>query len=306
MRVPAVSPPKRRGLSPTQHESLLGWLFISPAILGFLLWIAGPMLASIWLSTTKWDLIGAPRFVGAANFQKLLSDELFWTSLRVTLVYTVVHVPLMLILAFLIALLMNVNVRGITVFRTFYYLPTIVPAVANAVLWIWIFNSEFGLVNMFLRALGLPKVLWLQDPHWSLSALIIMSLWPIGATMIIYLAGLQGVPEQFYEAADIDGAGLWAKFRNVTVPIMSPVIFFNAIMAIIGSFQVFTAGYIMTSGGPAYSTLFYVLYLFQNAFQYFNMGYAAALAWVLFFLILILSLVVFRSSARMVYYEEER
>jgi multiple sugar transport system permease protein len=289
-----------------RREAITGYLFIAPAVLGFLLWTAGPMVASVWLATTDWDLIRAPRPVGLANVARLLADDLFWASLRATAYYTAVHVPLALGLAFLLALLMNVPLRGIGFFRTVYYLPTMVPAVANALLWVWIFNSEFGLLNMALGAVGLPKIAWLQDSDWAMPALIVMSLWTLGATMVIYLAGLQGVPQHLYEAAEIDGAGALARFRHVTVPMLSPIIFFNLILQIIGSFQVFTTGYIMTRGGPDNATLFYVLYLFQNAFQYFKMGYAAALAWVLFFIVLALSLLVFRYVGRMVHYEETR
>jgi multiple sugar transport system permease protein len=262
------------------------------------------MIYSVWLSMTDWDLIRSPRFVGGANFVRMANDSLFYKSLWVTLYYTAFHVPLTLVLAFLVALLLNTNTRGIAFFRTLYYLPSIVPAVANSVLWIWIFNSEFGLLNLLLRNLGMNKVLWLQDPRTALPALIIMSLWSLGGTMIIYLAGLNGIPEQLYEAAKIDGAGSWARFWKITLPMMTPVIFFNLILQIIGSFQVFTASYLMTRGGPNYATNFYVLYLFDNAFSWFDMGYAAALAWVLFFIILALSMLVFRSGSRWVYYEE--
>jgi multiple sugar transport system permease protein len=195
-------------------------------------------------------------------------------------------------------------VRGIAFFRTLYYLPNIVPAVANAVLWVWIFNSEFGLINMVLRSLGIQKVLWLQNPQTALPALILMSLWTMGGVMIIFLAGLNGIPEELYEAARIDGAGSWASFRFITIPLMTPIIFFNLILQIINSFQVFTAGFLITAGGPNYATNFYVLYLFNNAFTYFDMGYASALAWVLFFIVLALSLIVFRSGNRWVQYAD--
>jgi multiple sugar transport system permease protein len=300
----SVSLPGERRLSLAQREEIAGWLFIAPAVLGVLIWLAGPMIYSVWLSMTDWDLIRSPRFVGGANFVRMANDSLFYKSLWVTLYYTAFHVPLTLVLAFLVALLLNTNTRGIAFFRTLYYLPSIVPAVANSVLWIWIFNSEFGLLNLLLRNLGMNKVLWLQDPRTALPALIIMSLWSLGGTMIIYLAGLNGIPEQLYEAAKIDGAGSWARFWKITLPMMTPVIFFNLILQIIGSFQVFTASYLMTRGGPNYATNFYVLYLFDNAFSWFDMGYAAALAWVLFFIILALSMLVFRSGSRWVYYEE--
>jgi multiple sugar transport system permease protein len=285
-------------------RTIIGYIFISPFILGFLLWFLIPAVIAIWLTFTDWNLIRAPRFVGVDNITKLFNDSLFWQSLKVTSIYTLVSVPLALVFGFCLALLMNTKVRGIAVFRTVYYLPSIVPAVASAVLWAWILNTEFGLLNVFLRYLGLPKVRWLQDPEWALTALIMMSLWGLGSTMIIYLAGLQGIPEVFYEAAKIDGAGRWAQLRHVTIPLMSPVIFFNLIIGIIGSFQVFTAGFLLTDGGPQNATLFYVLYLYRNGFQYLNMGYAAALAWVLFLIIMALTLIVFKSTAGMVHYED--
>ena len=200
---------------------------------------------------------------------------------------------------------MNVNVRGIALFRTIYYLPSIVPVVANALLFAWIFNSEFGLLNAVLRFFGLPKVLWLQDPATAMPALIIMTLWGIGGAMVIYLAGLQGMPQHLYEAAEIDGANYWHRFRHVTIPMMSPVIFFNLVLGLIGALQTFTQAYIITNGGPQNSTLFYALYLYRQAFTDFKMGYAAALAWVLFAIVLVLSMLVFRTLGRQVYYEDE-
>jgi multiple sugar transport system permease protein len=293
-----------RNLTIGQREAIVGWLFIAPAVLGFLLWVVGPMIYSAWLSMTDWDLLAPARFVGLDNFARMFSDPLFWKSLWVTVVYTVFNVPLTLIIAFLVAMLLNSKVRGIAFFRTLFYLPSIVPAVASAVRWGWICNSEFGRINMVLRLFGLKKVLWLQDPNIALGALVIMSLWNMGGVMIIFLAGLNGIPESLYEAAKIDGAGPWAAFRRITIPLMTPVIFFNLILQIIGSLQVFTAGFLVTAGGPNYATNFYVLYLFNNAFTYFDMGYASALAWVLFFIVLLLSLIVFRSGNRWVYYED--
>lgn len=278
-----------------------------PSILGILIWLVGPMIYSIWLSLTKWDIITPAKYVGLGNFRKLfLNDPLFWKSLWVTFYYTIVAVPLNLVSGFLVALLLNSEVKGMTGFRTIFYLPSIVPQVANAMLWLWLLNPEFGLVNTFLRSLGFPKILWLQDERWVMPAFWVMGLWTIGGGMLIYLAGLQGIPEQLYEAADIDGATIWAKFRHITIPQMSPIIFFNLIMGIIGSFQIFTSGFLMTNGGPNNATLFYVLYLYRNAFQWLNMGYAAALAWVLFIIILLLTLLVFRSLGDKVYYDNVR
>jgi multiple sugar transport system permease protein len=271
-----------------------------------LLWFLAPALTAVWLTFQDWNLISPPRFIGLENLRDIPQDDLFWQALRVTVNFTLISVPVGLVLGFLLALLMNTKVRGIELFRTVYYLPSIVPAVANAVLWAWIFNTEFGLANVLLRSLGLPKIKWLQEPEWALPALIVMSLWAFGGSMVIYLAGLQGIPEVFYEAAKIDGAGRWAQLRHITIPLMSPVIFFNLIIGIIGSFQVFTAGRLITNGGPQNATLFYVLYLYRSGFQNLKMGYSAALAWVLFVIIMGLTLFVFKYLGSRVYYEDVR
>jgi multiple sugar transport system permease protein len=289
---------------PAGRRTIVGYIFIAPFMLGFLLWFLIPALTSVWMAFQNWNMINPPKFIGFDNFKKIATDKLFWQSLKVTTVYTAVSVPLSLVVAFLLALLMNVKVRGIAVFRTLYYMPGIVPAVANAILWAWILNSDFGLLNAFLHIFGIPRILWLQDPRWALPALILMSLWSLGGAMVIFLAGLQGIPNEFYEAAEIDGAGAWSNLWNVTIPLMSPVIFFNLIMGLIGTFQIFTAGYLITNGGPQNATLFYVLYLYRNGFQYFQMGYAAALAWVLTFIIMGLTVFVFKGLGGRVYYEE--
>lgn len=287
-----------------QRRTVIGYLFISPFILGFLLWFLIPALTAVWLTFTDWNLIRPPRYVGLDNLLQLWDDELFWQALKVTTMYTLASVPVGLVTSFLLALLINTKVRGIALFRTIYYLPSIVPAVASAVLWAWIFNTDFGLANVALRLVGLPKIQWLQDPSWALPALIIMSLWGLGGSMVIYLAGLQGIPDVFYEAAQIDGAGRWSQLWNITIPLMSPVIFFNLIIGIIGTFQVFTAGFLITDGGPQNSTLFYVLYLYRNGFEFLKMGYAAALAWVLFLIIMALTLFVFKYVGGLVHYED--
>jgi len=289
-----------------KRQILTGYLFISPVILGYLIWVAGPMLVAIWLSLTEWDMLRPATFVGLSNYQQMLHDNLFWKSLVVTFYFTLISVPLSLALSFAVAMLVNVNVRGIALFRMLFYLPSIVPLVVNAVLWLWIFNSELGLLNAVLHWFGIPKVLWFQDANWAMPALIIMSLWGIGGGMIIFLAGLQGIPQHLYEAAEIDGANYWQRFWNVTIPMMSPVIFFNLVIGLIGAFQTFVPGYLMTQGGPQNATLFYGLYIFRSAFRDFKMGYAAALSWVLFAIVLLLSLFVFRYLGRLVYYEEGR
>jgi multiple sugar transport system permease protein len=282
-----------------------GYLFILPWLIGFLLWTAGPMLFAVYISLTNWRIIGKAQFVGIAQFAKLFQDDRFYTTLYNTTFYVVLGVPTHLVLALLVALLMNINVRGIAFYRTLYYLPSITPAVANAILWLWILNSDYGIANWLLTVLHLPKVLWLQDPRVAKVSLVLMSYWGIGGQMVILLAGLQGVPQHLYDAASIDGANWWRRFWSVTLPLLTPSLFFNLIMALIGAFQVFTQAYIITGGGPENSTLFYVLYLYRVAFQNFDMGYAAALAWVLFVIILAITLLQFRLGNRWVFYEAE-
>lgn len=289
--------------TPHGRRTVTGYLFVMPFILGVLLWVVYPAGMSAWLTVHEWNLITPPKFVGLKNFQTLINDKLFWQSLKVTSVYTLASVPLGLIISFLLALLINTKVKGLALFRTIYYLPSIVPAVANAVLWAWIFNTDFGLLNGVLNYFGIPKIAWLQETEWALPALILMSLWGVGSTMIIFLAGLQGIDDVYYEAAKIDGAGRWHQLIHITIPMMSSVIFFNLVLGVIGSFQVFTAGYLITSGGPQNSTLFYVLYLYRVGFEYLKMGYAAVLSWVLFFIILILTAIIFRTLGRRVYYQ---
>lgn len=295
-----------RPLSPqARREAVEGYLFILPWLLGLVIFIVGPILASFYFSLTDYEVVRPPVFRGLANYQRLFTDNLFWQALKVTTIYVVTSTPLGLALSFAIALLMNQKVRWISLWRTLYYLPTLVPVIASTMLWLWIFNPEFGLLNTLLRYIGIDGPLWLGHSQWALPSLILMSLWTVGGPMLIYLAGLQGIPTDLYEAAEVDGAGTWAKFRAVTIPLMTPVIFFNLVMNMIFAFQVFAQPFIMTGGGPRYATLFYVLYLYQNAFKFFRMGYAAALAWVLFIVILIFTLLVFRSSALWVFYEGE-
>lgn len=284
---------------------IAGYLFVLPWILGFLIFTAGPMLASIVMSFMKWEVITPPEFVGVQNFTALISDPLFTTSLYNTAFYTILAVPLQLIVALLTAMLLNTKAKGIAFYRTIYYLPSVTPVVASAMLWLWIFNPEFGLANALLDNLGLPKQLWLLDPNWAKPAFIFMSLWGVGGTMVIFLAGLQGVPVELYEAASIDGASTLQRFRRITLPMLTPVIFFNLLIGLIDSFQIFSSAYIMTDGGPQNRTLFYVLYLYRNGFKYFQMGYASALAWVLFLIVLLVTLLQFRLSKRWVYYETD-
>jgi multiple sugar transport system permease protein len=290
-----------------RREALTFYLLISPWLIGFLLFVLGPMLASLGISFTRWDLLSPARFVGLDNYERMFTrDPLFWQSLRVTALYTMVYVPVELVGGLALALLMNQKLRGLSVFRTIFYLPSVLPGVAFVVVWMWILNPDVGLLNTVLGWVGIEGPRWLASPQWALPALLLMSLWGLGRTMVIYLASLQGVPQHLYEAAAIDGAGAWHSFWKITLPLLTPTLFFNLVLSVISTFQTFTSAFVATDGGPLDSTLFYVLYLFRQAFQFFNMGYASALAWVLFVIILGLTLLIVRSGRAWVYYEGER
>lgn len=289
-----------------RREAINAYIMLAPWIIGFIAFTAGPMIASIVISFMDWPLLQAPKWIGFENYKFMFKDELFWISLYNTIYYTVIGVPLRVIAALCVALAMNLKLRGISVYRTIYYIPSITPAVASSIMWLWIFNPDFGLANALLGYIGIhSRIRWIYDPALSKPSLILMSLWGIGGMMIILLAGLQGIPEQLYEAAELDGAGLWHKFWHITLPMLSPSIFFVTIMQVISSFQVFTQAYVMTRGGPANSTLFMVLYLYQNGFEFFRMGYASSLAWALFMFVLVLTIIQFRGSKYWVFYEGE-
>src|SRR5436305_1095259 len=254
-------------------------MFILPWLIGFFVFTAGPMAASLVLSLTDYLVIGDVHFTGLANYQRMVADEHFWVSLHNTIYYTFLGVPLFLAAALTYAVVLNTRVRGIGIYRTIYYLPSVTPAVANAIIWIWMLNPQFGFANVVLQWLGLPPLAWFSSPELAKPSLILMGLWGAGSGTLVFLAALQGTPEALYEAATIDGAGRWDRFLHVTLPMISPAIFFNLIMGMIGTFQVFTTAYVATGGGPINATLFYLLYLYQMGFQSFWMGYASALAW---------------------------
>lgn len=302
---PAASRARPR-LSMAAREALHCYVFMLPAILGILFFWLGPMVASFVLSFTSYDMLSPPTGVGWQNYRNLVSDDLFRHSLRVTAVYAVVSVPLVLITALALAVLLNQPFRGIVFFRSVYYLPAVMSGVAVATLWRWIFQPEFGLVNSLLDRIGIRGPGWLIDPIWAMPALIITSLWTTGSSMLIFLAGLQGIPEDLYEAAEIDGAGRWRRFFTITVPLISHVTFFNLVLGIIGALQVFTEPYVMTQGGPNNALLLLSLYLYRNAFEFLKMGYASAIAWVLFLIVMVLTLLVFRSAPFWVHYEGQR
>jgi multiple sugar transport system permease protein len=288
------------------RENLEGWLFTAPFTLGFLAFTLGPFLASAVLAFTQWSIVDTAKFVGLANFREaFLEDPLVWQSLRVTTTYAFVGVPLQMVIGFVLSLFLNAKIRGVEVYRTIYYLPAVLSGVAVALMWKWMFSAEWGIINLLLSYLGIEGPAWLNDPAWALPSLITMSLWQVGGGMVIYLAGLQGIPTDLYEAAEVDGAGFLAKLLKITVPMMTPVLFFNLVLGTIGSLQTFTQAFIMTNGGPENATLFYMLYLYRRAFVDFRMGFASALAWILFLYILALTLLVFRSGRAWVYYEGE-
>ncbi|NIA13674.1 MAG: extracellular solute-binding protein [Nitrospiraceae bacterium] len=286
-----------------RREFHAGHLFVLPWFIGFLVFGGGPIFFSFIMSFCKYNVLSPPQFVGFQNFVTLFTnDPLFYKSLLNTL-FMALGIPLSMIVGLAIAMLLNYNVKGMAVYRTFFYLPAIMPAVAASILWIWIFNPQEGIINNLLAQFGITGPAWLQDQYWSKPALIIMGLWGAGAGMIVWLAGLKGIPKHLYEAAEIDGAGRFQKFWNVTLPMISPYILFNLIMGLIGTFQIFTQAYIMTQGGPVDSTMFYAYNLFNNAFRYMKMGYASALAWILFGIILILTVLALQSSKKWVHYE---
>jgi len=290
-----------------RREALTFYLCISPWLLGLLIFILGPILASLGISFTRWDLLSPAVPVGLRNYTRMIEDRLFWQSLSVTLRYTLMYVPTELVGGLCLALLMNqVSVKGLRIVRTIYYLPSVISGVAFVVVWMWLFQPEAGLINATLAVVGIQGPRWLADPNTALTALWMMSLWGLGRTAIIYLAGLKGIPKELYEAAAMDGAGAWRSFTGVTLPLLTPTIFFNLVLSIIATFQTFTSAFVATNGGPLNSTLFYVLYLYRKAFQEFQMGYASALAWVLFLVVLTLTLLVVRSGQSWVYYEGEK
>lgn len=299
--------PKRRthGMSTLKRQDLFyGLLFASPFILGVLIMWIGPMLYSLFLVTQDWNLIRPPRFAGLGNFERLFSDPMVLQSLGVTAYFTFVGVPLQLLTAFGLAVMLNQPIGARGIYRTVFYLPAITPAVASAVVWVQILNPEFGVINSFLRMLGIEPVKWLFDPKAVIPAFILMSLWFVGPQMIIFLAGLQGVPKELMEAAEIDGGNTWQRFWNITIPMVSPIIFFNLVVGFIGTFQVFTQSFVMTHGGPQDSTRFMALYIYQNGFEYFRMGYAALLSWVIFVIVLVFTVIQFRLANNWVYYGE--
>ncbi len=286
-----------------RKEARAFYLCVLPWIIGFLAFYLGPIIASFYFSMTEWDLITPPQWIGFDNYVRVFTrDKLFLQSLKVTLTYTLAYVPLDLILGLLIALLLNRPLRGIGFFRTIFYLPSVLTGVAYVVMWMWVFNPQVGLINTLLSYIGVKGPRWLLDPHFALWALVMMSIFQVGRSMVIFLAGLQDVPCELQEAASIDGANAWNRFWKITLPMLTPSILFNLIFGLIMTFQSFTNVYVATNGGPLDSTLFYVLYLYKKAFDHLEMGYASALAWILFLIVLVCTLLIFATSGKWVFY----
>lgn len=294
----------------TRHNTLRGLLFISPAILGFLIFTLFPIISSLYYSFTDYNILQPANLIGFGNYSKLFQDKTFIISLKNTLFMVVIGLTFHLTFDLLIALLLNTKIRGISIFRTIFYLPTITPIVASSVLWLWIFNGRIGLLNSVLNLVGLDPVGWLTNAVWTKPSYILMGLWAGGQTILILLAGLQDVPTELIESAELDGAGALAKTWNITLPTISPVIFYLMVLNMIGYFQLFADAWVLTvtregtAGGPANSLLFYSMYLYQNAFQYLKMGYASAQAWILLIIVLIATFFLFRSS-KWVYYRSD-
>ncbi|MDQ6674805.1 MAG: sugar ABC transporter permease [Chloroflexota bacterium] len=289
-----------------RRYDLEGYLFLAPDLVGTLVFAVGPVLAALGLGLFAWDILTPPRFVGLDNYRALLLDDPVFRQVLVnTSVYVLGSVPLRTALALLLAIALNQQLRGVSLFRAAYFLPTITSAVAAATVWRWIYEPNFGLLNSLLYAIGVQHPpTWLSSPAWAMPALILLGIWQgLGFQMVIFLAGLQGIPTHLYEAAAIDGAGWWPRFRHITLPLISPTTFFVLIISVIGSYQVFDQAFVLTEGGPGYATTTLVYYIYEYAFQFFKMGYAAAMAWILFAIVFVLTVLQFRVQARWVHYD---
>lgn len=289
-----------------RREAKEGYIAISPWLIGFLLFYLGPILASLYFSMTSWTITRSPVWIGSENYERmLLRDPLFWQSLQVTLKYVIYSLPLRLVGGLALALLLNQKVPGMNLFRTIFYIPAVISGVAVSMMWIWLLQPDYGAVNTLLDLVGIKGPGWFWDPDWALFSVALMSIWAVGSGAVIYLAGLQNIPPLLYEAAEIDGAGTWSRFWKITLPLLTPTLLFQLIIEMIDCFRVFTQAYVITRGGPLNATYFYMLYLYEEAFQNFNMGYASALAVVLTLIILAATVFIYQTSNRWVYYESE-
>lgn len=299
----AAKRPSRRG---TGGVGMAPWLFISPWILGFLIFTLGPLIFSFVMSLYDWPVVGARTFIGLGNYTTMFRDDpQFRDSLWITVKFACLFVPMNIVLSFLLAVLLNLNLRGTALFRTAFYLPSVISGVALVTIWSWLYSKEYGLLNYLLSFAGVSGPNWLGDQGWALLAITIASLWGLGGSMLIFLAGLQSVPKELYEAARVSGVPPWAQVVHITLPMLSPMVLFTFITSIISAFQQLTIALLLTKGGPVGSTYFFAKYIYDNAFKFHDMGYAAAMSWVMFTIILILSMLVMRWSTAWVYYEGE-
>ena len=303
IRLGAVVPRRRRG--PRAGEGWWALLFLAPTLIGLTLLSAGPILASFGISLTKWDLLTPPQFVGLDNFVSLVNDSRFLVSLRNTAFYTLLSVPIGMALALGLALALNQSLRGIALIRTAYFLPVVTSATAVGLVWAWIYSPNNGLLNQFIGIIGLPPQKWISDPFWAMPSIIAMSIWQgLGINVIIFLAGLQAIPQEYYDAAAVDGAARWSRFRSVTLPLLTPSLFFTGILSLIGSFQIFDQVYILARPGkPTEATITLVYFIYESGFKFFRMGEAAAASWILFLIVAVLTVIYFRSQKRWVHYQ---
>lgn len=289
------------------NQKSVPYFFIMPWIVGFLVFTLGPLIFSLVISFFNWPIVGDVKFVGLENYIRMFtSDTLFYHSLGVTLKFALLFVPLYIIIALSLALLLNNPIKGDSIFKTVFYLPSVISGVAVSMIWMWIFDFKYGIINYLLSLFNISGPNWLGDPKWAIVAMVIASLWGQGTMVLIFLAALKDIPKEYYEAASIDGAGAIRKFFNITLPLITPSLLFNLIMTVISAFQQLTLALVMTKGGPSNSTFFYAMYVYNNAFKHFEMGYASANAWIMFFIILALTMFIFKSSSVWVYYESEK
>ncbi len=297
-----------REMSPvTRREALAGYAFISPWLFGFIFFMAIPILASLFISFTRWNIVSPPKWVGIQNYERIFTaDKAFLQALKVTFRYAVIYLPLTTAAGLATAMALNVKVKAVGLFRALFYLPYVAPQIAATLIWMWVLNPRYGLLNTILGWVGIEGPNWFHDPNTAIYGIIMIALWGVGGSAVIYLAGLQNIPETLYEAAQIDGANSWQQFWKVTIPMLSPTIFFQLTVELIGVFQTFTPAFVATEGGPLKSTYFYMLHVYSKAWQSLRMGYASALAWILTIIIMILTALIFKSSTLWVHYEAER
>ena len=290
-----------------RREAVAGYLFILPWLFGFICFTAGPMVASFVLSFTEWNIVGTPRWVGLENYNRIFtSDPDFIQSLKVTFTFALIYLPIATLFGLGVAVALNAKVRCIGLFRTLFYLPSVAPSIAAALVWVWMLNPRYGLINTGLSQIGIAGPNWFRNPDTALYGIMLISLWGVGGSAVIYLAGLQNIPQHLYEAAQVDGANTWRQFWHITLPTLTPTIFFQLVIGLIGVFQTFTSSFVATGGGPRKATFFYMLYIYTRAWESLRMGYASALAWILTLIILLITVLVFRSSPYWVHYEAER